>query len=305
MVSPEALSTALTSMTGYGRAEAQLDGRRLVAELRSVNHRFLELKMRLPREDAELEAELGKLVRSRLQRGAVSLSLREEGEPGLDGQADGPLVDTVRAKQWALALGELAVAIGAPPPTLDLVCAQQGVLRPRPPETPRPALMTAALAAVDAALRSLSGARAREGAELGRDLAGRLDTLVTLRAKVQQLADAEPDAHRRKLQTRLSALLDDRPGQIDPQRLAQEVALLAERLDVSEEIVRLGAHIDEARRLLSGTEAAGRRLDFLSQEIHREVNTIGSKSQSTAITSTVIEMKAELERFREQVQNLE
>ena len=290
-------------MTGYGRAEAQLDGRRLVVELRSVNHRFLELKVRLPREDAELEAELGKLVRSRLSRGSVSLSLREEGDDAA--QAEGALVDTARAKQWALALGEVAIAVGAPPPTLELVCAQQGVLRPRAPETPRPLLLTAARAATDAALRSLSETRAREGAALGRDLAGRLEALGTLRDRVKQLADAEPELHRRKLAARLAALLDDRPGQVDPQRLAQEVALLAERLDVSEELVRLGAHLDEATRLLGGTEAAGRRLDFLSQEIHREVNTIGSKSQSTDITATVIELKAELERFREQVQNLE
>ncbi|MEO6953317.1 MAG: YicC/YloC family endoribonuclease [Polyangia bacterium] len=297
------MSAALQSMTGFGRAEVHLDGRRLVVELRSVNHRFLELKVRLPREDAELEAELGKLVRARLLRGSVSLSLREEGDDPT--QADGPLVDTARAKQWALALGEVAVAVGAPPPSLELVCAQQGVLRPRAPETTRPALLTAARAATDAALRSLSDTRAREGAELGRDLAGRLDTLGTLRDKVKVLADAEPELHKKKLATRLAALLDDRPGQVDPQRLAQEVALLAERLDVNEELVRLAAHLDEARRLLGGKEAAGRRLDFLSQEIHREVNTIGSKSQSTDITATVIEMKAELERFREQVQNLE
>ena len=293
-------------MTGYGRAEAQLDGRRLIVELRSLNHRFLELKVRLPREDAELEAELGKLVRSRLSRGSVSLTLREEGDDAA--QADGPLVDTVRAKQWALALGEVAIAIGAPPPSLELVCAQPGVLRPRAHETPRPLLITAARAATDAALRSLSETRAREGAALGRDLACRLEALGLLRDRVKQLADAEPDLHKNKLALRLAALLGDRPGQpvhVDPQRLAQEVALLAERLDVSEELVRLGAHLDEATRLLGGKETAGRRLDFLSQEIHREVNTIGSKSQSTDITATVIELKAELERFREQVQNLE
>ncbi len=302
-------------MTGFGRGDAPIGSRRLVAELRSVNHRFLELKIRLGREDAELEGELTKLVRGRLERGAVSLSLREELDDTVERtqavSADA-LLDIVRAREWASALARLGDAIGsAETPSLALVCAQAGVVRQRQPEIARAEFHVAARAAVGAALDALLAERAREGEVLVRELAERLSVLGALRDAVARLAVAEPATQADKLSSRLAALLDGRNASgtpkvsIDPQRLAQEVALLAERIDVTEELVRLGAHLDEAHRLLGNKGPSGRRLDFLSQEIHREVNTVGSKSQASEITARIIDMKAELERFREQVQNVE
>ena len=291
-------------MTGFGRAEAQLGTRRVVAEVRSVNHRFLELKVRLGRDDGELEAELTKAVRGRLERGAVTLTLREEVDEG-DAPAEA-LVDEGRARAWMDTLRRLGAAIGAEgAPTLGLVCAQPGVLRARASESPRPAFVDAARTAVARALDALADARAREGEGLGRELDERLASLRRLMGEVARLSAGEPAAHQVRLTQRVAALLSPTGATVDPQRLAQEIALLAERLDVTEELVRLGAHLDEARRLLAGDGPSGRRLDFLAQEIHREVNTIGSKAQSAEIAARVVDLKAELERFREQVQNLE
>ena len=298
-------------MTGFGRSEAPLLGRRIVAELRSVNHRFLEVKMRLGREDGELEAELGKLVRSKLERGAVSLFLREENDDsdGTDGQAAARgLIDEDRARLWLAALSQLKSNLQlAGEVTVQMVTSQSGVVRTRAAETPRADYVGAARLAVAASIDALIANRAREGEELARELAGRVDTLVRFRGEIAGLAESEPKAHAERLRARLDTLLQGRAGvaAIDPQRLAQEVALLAERLDVTEELVRLDAHLDEARRLLGGNVPAGRRLDFLLQELLREINTIGSKSQSTEITKRVIDMKAELERFREQAANVE
>lgn len=301
-------------MTGFGRGDAPIGSRRLVAELRSVNHRFLELKVRLGREDAELEGELTKLVRGRLERGAVSLTLREELDDTTGAQVAQAemLIDLERAKEWARALARIGEAIGSPDvPSLALVCGQSGVVRTQKLEVARGDFNAAARTAVAAALDALLDGRTREGAALVRELAERLAVLTQLRTEVGRLAAAEPATHAEKLGQRIAALLDGRNASgapkvtLDPQRLAQEVALLAERLDVTEELVRLGAHLDEARRLLAGQGPSGRRLDFLSQEIHREVNTIGSKSQASEITARIIDMKAELERFREQVQNVE
>ena len=283
-----------------------MEGRRLIAELRSVNHRFLELKMRVGREDAELESELGKLVRSRLERGAVSLFIREESDDR-DGAAQA-LIDEDRARVWLAALSKLKSDLALPGElSLELVCAQSGVMRTRPAETPRATHVAAARVVVAAALEALIANRGREGQELLRELDGRLATLSSLRKEIAGLAEREPKAHADRLSARLQVLLEGRAGtaQLDPQRLAQEVALLAERLDITEELVRLEAHLEEARRLLDGNAPAGRRLDFLLQELLREVNTIGSKSQSTDITRRVIDMKAELERFREQAANVE
>ncbi len=298
-------------MTGFGRSEAPLLGRRMVAELRSVNHRFLEVKVRLGREDGELEAELGKLVRGKLERGAVSLFLREESDEseGPDAQAvAGALIDEDRAQVWFAALSQLKSKLQlAGEVTVQMVSSQSGVVRTRAAETPRADYVSASRVAVAAAVDALIVNRAREGEELGRELAGRVDTLVRLRGEIGALAESEPQAHAERLRARLETLLQGRAGvaAIDPQRLAQEVALLAERLDITEELVRLDAHLDEARRLLRGDVPAGRRLDFLLQELLREINTIGSKSQSADITRRVIDMKAELERFREQAANVE
>jgi uncharacterized protein (TIGR00255 family) len=166
-------------------------------------------------------------------------------------------------------------------------------------ETLRPGL--------EEALDALIEARTREGAALAADLAARTTTLEKLAGELKALAEDAPEQYRRRLQTRLERALNGEAAThgIDPQRLAQEVAILAEKVDVAEELTRFQTHLVEVRRLLGQSAPAGRRLDFLTQELNREINTVGSKSQSAPVTSRVVDAKAELERLREQIQNVE
>ena len=287
-------------MTGYGRGTCEVAGRRLVVEVRSVNHRFLELKLRLPWGDAALEAHLTAAIRARLGRGAITVSVRDEGGGG--GQA--VHADVGLAKQYHHALVELRAALGLEEPvSLALVVAQPGVITVGEGVSDSEALWRAIEPGLGAALDALVAARAREGEVLRLDLIARLGMLETMHRDLGALTSEAPDHHRKKLRDRLERAL--KPGEVDPQRLAQEVAILADKADVTEELTRMAAHVAEARRLAGEDGANGRRLDFLTQELNREVNTIGAKSQSAAVAARVVDAKAEVERLREQIQNVE
>jgi uncharacterized protein (TIGR00255 family) len=302
----------MLSMTGFGRGICELGGRRFVVEIRSVNHRFLELKTRLPWPDPLVEAQLGAAVRRRLGRGALTVAVRDEG-----GGAS-PLVevkvDEALGRAYAVALSRLAAACGLQEqPTLSLIAAQPGVLATGAQEAAGDDLWARMAPAVEASLDELLDSRAREGEALREDLLGRVVALRRIVADLARLAAEAPVEARRRLEDRLRKLLpaegSSGPGlagvQVDPQRLAQEVAILADRADITEEVTRFHTHLDEVDRLLAGSEPAGRRLDFLAQELHREINTMGSKSQRAEIASRVIDAKTEVERLREQVQNVE
>ncbi len=289
----------MLSMTGFGRAGADAAGRRLVIEVRAVNHRFLDLKLRLPWGGAELEARIGAAVRKRVDRGALSINISEDAAARAPAvHANLPLAMAIHA-----ALVELADALGAPPPGLDAVLAQPGVLVVGEPTTAIDELWAALEPALDAALVALAAERAREGAALAADVLARVANLERLAAELGRLAAAGPEAARKRLTDRLAKLLGE--GQVDPQRLAQEVALLADKADVSEELTRLTAHLGELRALCSAPGPVGRKLDFLLQEVGREINTTGSKSQATEIARLIVDAKAELEKIREQIQNVE
>ncbi len=296
------MSRALRSMTGYGRGVATTPTHRYVVELRSVNHRFLELKTRLPWNEPAVEAQLTQKVRARLERGAVSAAVREESGAATDEVR----IDKALAKSYAAALTELGRELGLDgAATLAMVVAQPGVVSVGQQLTDPDALWAALAPAVDAALDGLVDARTREGARLREDLTARTATLSKLATEIGALAEHAPEQARQRLTARLDRALAPSDVAIDPQRLAQEVALLADKLDVTEELTRLAAHIDELSRLFDADGANGRRLEFLTQEVNREINTIGSKSQSAEIARRVIDAKAELERLREQIQNLE
>lgn len=300
----------MVSMTGFGRGRCEVAGRQLVVEVRSVNHRFLEIKTRLPWADPLIEQQIAGAVRRRLSRGAITLSLREEagGSGPAEVRADVPL-----AIAYASALADLSVACGLDErPTLALIAAQPGVLVAAAQATAGEELWAEVEPGVEQALAELTASRQREGEALRLDLAGRVALLRAVVAEVARLAAEAPQEARRRLEERLPRLLQALGEgsaaaslQLDPQRLAQEVALIADRADITEEITRFSTHLDEVERLLGLAEPSGRRLDFLSQELHREVNTMGSKSQRAELAARVIEAKAELERFREQVQNVE
>ena len=291
----------MKSMTGFGRGRCEIAGRRFVVELRSVNHRFLEVKTRLPWNDPVVEHAVGQAVRKHADRGSVSVVVRDEG--GAQGSS-AVAVDLELARSYAQVLTQIAVACGLDErPTLALIAAQPGVLSSEHAALEGEPLWEHLAPGVEAALVDLSAARLREGSALLVDLQRRVDFLRRVTVETTALTADAPAETRRRLEERLRRLLA--PGEVDPQRLAQEVALIADRADITEELTRIVVHLDEVQRLLEDSKPAGRRLDFLAQELHREVNTVGSKSQNPQIAARVVEAKAEVERLREQVQNVE
>ena len=297
------MSAPLASMTGFARTDGQLDGVAWAWELRSVNGRGLDLKLRLPSGLDPLEPALRDAAGKLLRRGNINAnaSLRREERPRL--------VADPAALQQVLAFAlDLAQRIpGAPPPTAEGLLGLPGVLRAAnaaDDEGLTDAIRAALTQGFTEAVAQLATNRQAEGARLGAMLAAQLDEIAALRdTAIAQAAD-QPAAQRAKLQDALAALLGD-TDRVPQERLAQEVALLATKSDVREELDRLGSHIEAARALLAEGAAVGRRCDFLVQEFVREVNTLCLKSASTVLTTTGLRLKATIEQLREQVQNVE
>lgn len=288
-------------MTGFGAGSARAGGEEVTVEVRAVNAKFCEVKVRLPREFASLEPAVVRRVKERLARGGIEVSIRRGAGAG---GPSWPRVDGELAARYLERFRELQERLGLPGSVeLGQILAAEGVvgLEERPPDLE--AAEEAVGEALDGALDSLVAMREREGASLRADIVQRLETLSSL---VDRLAAAAPDAvtaYRDRLARRVQELADE--VAVDPQRLALEVAIFADRSDITEELTRLRSHLDQLRGLLDSREPVGRRLDFLVQEANREVNTSGSKSQWAEAAATVVEMKAELERIREQIQNVE
>ena len=290
----------IRSMTGFGAGRGSAGGEELDVEVRSVNHKYCEVKVRLPREIAALELDTTKTVRERLARGGIDVSVRRAGASG--GVA--PRVDVPLAEAYARAFAEVKARLGLDGAvTLADVVGAEGVVRLDERALDLDAAREALRPALASALDALVAMRAREGEALARDLAGRLESVDALVGRAAALVPQSVEHHRARLAERIEEL--SRGVALDPARLAQEVALFADRTDVTEEVTRLRSHLAQARALLAGAEPAGRKLDFLVQEMHREVNTVGSKSQSAEIGAIVVAAKAEIERLREQVQNVE
>jgi uncharacterized protein (TIGR00255 family) len=282
-------------MTGFGRGVAERAGVRATVDVRTVNHRYLDLKLRGAPVAPALEDAIATRIRAAIERGSVAISMHVT-------RVDAPTamrLDGDAASRAHLALVALAARLGLPGPDLALVLAQPGVMVA---DADRDDDDEAVLAALDAALVQLAAMRDGEGRALAAEISARLDELAAGRAALEKLAAGVPHQLQRRLADRVKRLIDDA---VEPGRLAQEIALLADRGDVTEELVRLASHLDQARALVASCAAVGRRLDFLVQEIGRELNTIGSKSTSAEITSAVVEAKAVLEKVREQVQNVE
>lgn len=285
-------------MTGFGRGVVSRDEQRATVELRSVNHRYLDIKLR-GSISPSLEDQVAAKLRAALDRGAVTVAIHAASRPG----ADGFHIDEAAARQRHAALIQLASALGLPGPDLALVLAQPGVVVPDDDDNRAETLVPLVLDAVDVAIGELQQARSEEGAALAHELMLRIDELSRCRDAIAALAGGLAHTLQRKLLERIAALAGDIPA--DPGRLAQEAALLADRADISEELVRLESHLALARAAIAGSGSNGRRLDFLGQEVGREFNTIGAKSQHREISAAVIEAKTALEKFREQVQNVE
>jgi len=287
-------------MTGFARAEGQTDGFTWAWELRSVNGRGLDLRLRLPPGTDALEPGLREAAGKALKRGNVTANLTLKREEVAVFSPD-PM-----ALEQALKLAlDLAARIpGAPPPRAESLLRLPGVLRSGTAETETPIPIAALLQGFAIALEQLVAARQAEGARLGDILRGQLAEIAALHAQAGTEAADQPAAHRARVMENLRALLADVPG-LPEERIAQEVALLAARSDVREELDRLASHLDAAHALLAEGVAIGRRFDFLVQEFNREANTLCSKSSSIALTATGLKLKATIEQMREQVQNIE
>ena len=292
--------TGISSMTGFGRSEGSVGGTGWVWELRSVNGRGLEVRLRLPPGLDGLEAGLREAAGRVLRRGNVNgtLTLRREEKARV-------AVDPELLAELLRLTMEVAAQIpGALPPRPEALLALPGVLRAAVDEGPGAALLEPVQAGFAAALAGLVAARQAEGGRLQVLLSGQLDEIASLRARAGEQAAEQPERQRARMLESLQGLLRDQPG-LPAERIAQEVALLATRSDVREELDRLGAHLEAARALLGEDEAVGRRFDFLVQEFVRETNTLCSKSATTALTGTGLRLKAAIEQMREQVQNVE
>jgi len=290
----------IRSMTGFGSASGDFAGRTVTVEVKSVNNRFREVVTRMPKICAPLEDAIKKQVAARLERGRVDLWVQLDDR---ELKKKAVKVDFEFAAELRNLLTELKYRLELEGPvTLDHLLSL-GVVGQEEDSPALEELWAALSPLVNQALDGLVAMREAEGQNLTGDLEKRLNHLTACNRRVEELASGAPDAFLEKLQNRLSEL--GAGVKVDQTRLAQEVALLADRADITEEVVRFASHLSRFSDIISGTEAAGRRLDFLLQEMGREVNTMGSKAQDLEVTGLVLDMKAELEKLREQVQNIE
>ncbi len=301
VASPAVASPSVASMTGFARTEGAAAGLTWAWELRSVNGRGLDVRLRLPPGFDALEPALRDEAGRVLRRGNVNGTLTIKREERARLAADPAVLDEL----LRLALDLAARIPGAPPPRAEALLAMPGVLRAAAVEDGvAPAAIAAVQAGYSQALAGLSAARLAEGARLAALLGTQLDEVAALHAQASAEAAGQPALQRARMMESLAALLRDQPG-LPEDRIAAEVALLASRSDVREELDRLTAHLAAARTLLTDGAAVGRRFDFLVQEFVREVNTLCSKSASVPLTATGLRLKAVIEQMREQVQNVE
>lgn len=288
-------------MTGYGRAEAQSEAWQVAVEVNTVNHRYIDISVRLPRRYIALEHQIRKLVKERFGRGRFEIICSVS---SLDGRSRRLVADEGLVAEAIGLMRRLQTEHGLGG-SVDVTAILQfrELLRVEEAEEDMDVLLRDLMPVLTEALDGLESMRTEEGRALEEDIRARIGLI---RGQVGKLAERLPEvqrAQRAAMEERLLNMLKEVP--LDPQRLAQEVAYLAERGDVSEEITRLGSHLNQTENLLGAEEHVGRKLDFVIQEMNREVNTIGSKVSDLEVSSLVVEMKAEIEKIREQAQNVE
>jgi len=293
---------ALESMTGFARADGGTD-LRWTWEIRSVNGKGLDVRMRLPPGFERLEPAIRERVAARLSRGNVQVLL------SVDRPTSGQRVtiDEGVLDQVIDAMARIGQRLAVQPPTLDGILSIRGVVNLEEAdadEEARAAVDAEIMAGLDQALGDLAQSRQREGSAIGALLATRLDEIATLAHRAEVSPARQPEVIRARLAEQVAALLDAAPA-LDPDRLHQDAVLLATKADIREEIDRLNAHVAAARDMLAKGGAVGRRLDFLAQEFNREVNTLCAKSNDRGVTAIGLEMKAVVDQLREQIQNLE
>src|SRR5690554_2733843 len=288
-------------MTGFGQGEATSERYAVRVELRSVNHRYLDLFLRVPKQYSQLEEVLRRAIGERIARGRVeaAVTVEEFAQKERNVQLNAPLL-----LGYLRALGAIQEVLGSDEEvTLSQVLTLPGILEVEEPECDWEELQGVLLEAAGQALTDLEQMRAAEGARLCRDLEEKITRIAELQRQVAEIAPQVVVDYRERLRERLRELLQGTT--LTEERFLAEVALFADRCSIDEELVRLASHTRQLKDLLHSTEPVGRKLDFLIQEMNREVNTIGAKGNNVQIASLVVELKSELEKVREQVQNIE
>lgn len=296
---------SLHSMTGFGRGEASKAGVNVVCEAKSVNHRFLDVALRLPTVYGQFEADAVALIKKLLERGRVELTISraDRAKSAYDVTFDKSLFrQALNAVEAGLRDEKFSRDSAAHAAALTVLFQRREILDFSASEKKVDTERTLLLRAVEMAIKNLITMRRREGTALEKDLQGRLKELEQLSKSMAKLVVQTPDQYRKRLEERLAKMEAD--NRVDAARLAQEVAIFADRVDTSEELTRLASHVSQFRDLLK-QGAVGRKMEFLLQEMGREVNTTGSKVQNSEVSYLVVEAKAVLEKMREQAQNVE
>lgn len=289
------------SMTGYGKSESVTDSGKLSVEIRSVNHRYGEISVKLPRYFMSLEGEIKKRVAARFKRGKIDIFINYEQPSGV---AAPPQVNLAMAKAYHEAFLSLNHHLGIYEPVpASIIIAQKDVLVSQELAPDMEAVSAALFSTLADAMDSFGDMRSKEGEALFAEIAGRIAIISELVEIVAVRTPVAVAANVERLKERIVKLLAD--VQLDEMRFAQEAALIADRMEVTEELVRLRSHFKQFDSLLTLEEPVGRKLDFLLQEMNREVNTIGSKANDAEIAAMVVELKSEMEKVREQIQNVE
>ncbi|MFM2166233.1 MAG: hypothetical protein RIS79_604 [Verrucomicrobiota bacterium] len=292
----------MKSMTGFGRGEARRDGVSWSVECASVNRKQLEAAVSLPRELSELEAQVRNLVAASVSRGRVNVTVRSES--AAEGSANAVNVDHALAQQYYHALHALALKLEIPAEvSLHDLMRLPGVVGLQQAESSAEQAWPLIEEAVSAALKQMNAMRETEGAHLREEMESRLSRIEGLLASIREKAAIVPETQRKLLRQRLEDA--GLPLPLDDERLVKEIALFADRTDISEELSRAASHVKQFRTYLASREPVGRSLDFLLQEFFREFNTMGSKCNQAEIAHHVVTAKTELEKIREQVQNVE
>ena len=290
----------MLSMTGHGRCALSTDRWEMTVELKSVNHRFLDISCRLPRQIAFLEDVIRRHLSQKLRRGHVDVWLTLE---AVSGGLTEVRADETLARSYAEAAHRVAAAAGlADTLSVAELMRFEGVLQVSEREMDEDEVSALCGDCVDRAADRLIEMRRREGVSLRDDLTVHLDAAAALRERILGYAPGVVEGYRQRLQSRL-AMLPIEP--VDPARLAQEVALMADKCAIDEELSRLESHIGQLRAYLRAEGEIGKKMDFLIQEMNREANTIGSKASDAAIAQCVVDLKSEIEKLREQIQNVE
>ena len=291
----------IKSMTGFGRCLETVNGRDILVEIKSVNHRYYEFSARIPRAYGYLEEKLKSFLQGKISRGKVDVNVTIYSVNGEDEIIE---VNRAVAREYIDALRSANVELGLSDDlTLSRIMRLPDIFNVRKAQEDEDVIWNDVRMVAEKALASFISMRENEGVKMREDILSRLDYISELVAKVEEKSPEVTDNYRKRLYDKLTEILNDK--KIDEQRIVTEAAIFSEKTAVDEETVRLKSHIVQCKGLLDSNEAVGRKLDFLIQEFNRESNTIGSKAQDLEITKIVVELKSELEKIREQIQNIE